>query len=127
MMQPRLLFGRGHRGRVDVAAAIGLNHCVGVGEFAEGRYFAVADLEQMQAFAIDTAARGLHSRNDVHDSCDAVVACEEFLRLKHLEIDVGGAVLTASITNESVETLGLKAGQAAYAVIKASDVMVGVD
>jgi molybdopterin-binding protein len=45
----------------------------------------------------------------------------------HVEIDVGGAVLTASITNESVETLGLKAGQAAYAVIKASDVMVGVD
>ncbi len=45
----------------------------------------------------------------------------------HVEIDVGGVVLTASITNESVDSLGLKAGQAAYAVVKASDVMVGVD
>ena len=45
----------------------------------------------------------------------------------HVEIEVGGAVLTASITNESADALGLKTGQAAYAVIKASDVMVGVD
>lgn len=44
----------------------------------------------------------------------------------HVRIDVGGAVVTASITNEAVDDLGLKAGQDAYAVIKASDVMVGV-
>ena len=45
----------------------------------------------------------------------------------HVEIDVGGTVLTASITNEAVDALGLKVGQFAYAVVKASDVMVGVD
>jgi molybdopterin-binding protein len=45
----------------------------------------------------------------------------------HVEIEVGGAVLTASITNEAVEALGLKVGQPAYAVVKASDVMIGVD
>ncbi len=45
----------------------------------------------------------------------------------HVLIDVGGAVLTASITNESVDALKLVKGQRAYAVIKASDVMVGVD
>ncbi len=45
----------------------------------------------------------------------------------HVEIDVGGTVLTASITNEAVDALGLKVGQSAYAVVKASDVMVGVD
>lgn len=45
----------------------------------------------------------------------------------HVEIEVGGAVLTASITNEAVDALGLKVGQSAYAVIKASDVMIGVD
>jgi len=44
----------------------------------------------------------------------------------HVEIDVGGAILTASITDEAVDAPGLKAGEAAYAVIKASDVMVGV-
>jgi molybdopterin-binding protein len=45
----------------------------------------------------------------------------------HVEIDVGGTILTASITNEAVDALGLKPGLAAYAVVKASDVMVGVD
>lgn len=46
----------------------------------------------------------------------------------HVRIDIGGGVIvTSSITNEAVDSLGLKAGQAAYAVIKASDVMVAVD
>jgi molybdopterin-binding protein len=45
----------------------------------------------------------------------------------HVEIDVGGALLTASITNEAVDALKLKVGQSAYAVVKASDVMIGVD
>ena len=45
----------------------------------------------------------------------------------HVEIDTGGTVLTASITNEAVDALGLKVGQIAYAVVKASDVMIGVD
>ena len=46
----------------------------------------------------------------------------------HVRIDLGGgAVVTASITNEAVDELKLATGQAAYAIIKASDVMVGVD
>ncbi len=45
----------------------------------------------------------------------------------HIRIDVGGSVVTAAITNEAVNELGLAAGQEAYAVIKASDVMVAVD
>ena len=45
----------------------------------------------------------------------------------HVRIDIGGTVMTASITNEAVEDLGLKKGMAASAVIKASDVMVAVD
>ena len=46
----------------------------------------------------------------------------------HVKIDVGGGtVITASITNEAVAELKLKAGEQAYAVIKASDVMVGKD
>jgi molybdopterin-binding protein len=45
----------------------------------------------------------------------------------HVRIDVGGAIVTAAITNEAVDELQLKAGDAAYAVIKASDVMVGKD
>ena len=46
----------------------------------------------------------------------------------HIRIDVGnGVILTASITNQAVGDLGLAVGGTAYAVIKASDVMVAVD
>lgn len=45
----------------------------------------------------------------------------------HVRIDIGGAVVMASITNEAVDELKLAAGKDAYAVIKASDVMVAVD
>ena len=45
----------------------------------------------------------------------------------HVLIDVGGTVITASITNESVDEMGLKKGMAAAAVIKSSDVMVAID
>jgi len=45
----------------------------------------------------------------------------------HVMIDIGGPIVTAAITNESVDELKLMPGQTAYAVIKASDVMVGID
>jgi molybdopterin-binding protein len=46
----------------------------------------------------------------------------------HVEIELkGGAIVTASITNESVDELKLAPGQKAHAIIKSSDVMVAVD
>jgi molybdopterin-binding protein len=45
----------------------------------------------------------------------------------HVRIDIGGQIITASITNESVDEMKLAKGQKAYAVIKSSDVMIGVD
>ena len=38
-----------------------------------------------------------------------------------------GVVVTAQITSSSVDRLGLKPGATAYAIIKADNVMVGVD
>ncbi len=46
----------------------------------------------------------------------------------HVKIDIGGGtVITASITNEAADELKLTIGDSAYAVIKASDVIVGKD
>ncbi len=45
----------------------------------------------------------------------------------HVRIDVAGTIVTSAITNAAVDELKLKVGQEAYAVVKASDVMVAVD
>ncbi len=46
----------------------------------------------------------------------------------HIKIEIGpGQVITAAITNEAVDQLGLKAGAEAIAIMKASDVMIAVD
>jgi molybdopterin-binding protein len=57
-----------------------------------------------------------------------VVAVTKGVTTAHVEIEIApGRVVTAAITNASVDALGLTVGQQAYAVVKASDVMVGVD
>jgi molybdopterin-binding protein len=45
----------------------------------------------------------------------------------HVKIDIGGQIVTSAITNEAVDALKLAKGQDAYAVIKASDVMIAID
>jgi molybdopterin-binding protein len=46
----------------------------------------------------------------------------------HVRVDIGGGkIITAAITNEAVDELGLKVKGAATVVVKASDVMIAVD
>ena len=57
-----------------------------------------------------------------------VVSVDKGSTTAHVKIEIaGGQLVTASITNESVDSLGLAVGGQAYAVVKASDVMVAVD
>jgi molybdopterin-binding protein len=57
-----------------------------------------------------------------------IVQVEKGATTAVVKIEVSpGQVVTASITNEAVDTLKLAVGGEAYAVIKASDVMVAVD
>ncbi|WP_332695989.1 TOBE domain-containing protein [Bosea sp. (in: a-proteobacteria)] len=45
----------------------------------------------------------------------------------HVRLDVGGTIVTSAITNAAVDELKLVVGQKAYAVVKASDVMIAID
>jgi molybdopterin-binding protein len=45
----------------------------------------------------------------------------------HVRLEIASGAVTASITNEAVEELGLKDGGTAIAIVKASDVMIAVD
>jgi molybdopterin-binding protein len=66
----------------------------------------------------------LSARNQIRGR---IVEVTKGATTSHVKIDIGSAVITASITNQAVEELGLAAGKEAYAVVKASDVMVAVD
>jgi molybdopterin-binding protein len=68
--------------------------------------------------------RKLSARNQLKGT---ILEVKKGATTSHVRIGIGnGAVLTASITNEAVADLDLKAGDEAWAVIKASDVMIGV-
>lgn len=45
----------------------------------------------------------------------------------HVRLDIGGTIVTSAITNAAVDELKLTVGQKAYAVVKASDVMIAID
>ena len=66
----------------------------------------------------------ISARNVLHGK---IVDIAKGATTAHVRIDVGGTVVTAAITNEAVEELGLSAGMSASAVVKASDVMVAID
>lgn len=66
----------------------------------------------------------LSARNQIPGTIKAV---RPGATTSHVTIEItAGVTVTASITNEAAEELGLKPGMPAIAVIKASDVMVGV-
>jgi molybdopterin-binding protein len=65
----------------------------------------------------------LSARNQIKGK---VITVQKGATTSHVQIDIGnGVAITASITNEAVEELALEVGDDTWAVIKASDVMVG--
>ncbi|MCI4679230.1 TOBE domain-containing protein [Rhodoblastus acidophilus] len=56
-----------------------------------------------------------------------IVEIKKGVTTSHVLIDVKGLIFTASITNESVEEMGLKVGESAKAIIKSSEVIVAVE
>ena len=68
---------------------------------------------------------GISARNQIEGK---IVKVKEGAVNGHVTIeDADGVQISGSITNESIESLGLKEGGTAVAIIKATDVMVAVD
>jgi len=66
----------------------------------------------------------LSARNQIKGR---IVEVKQGATTAHVRVEIApGQIITASITNEAVDELGLTAGAAAVAVIKASDVMIAV-
>lgn len=65
----------------------------------------------------------LSARNQITGT---VTAIDKGATTTIVRLDCNGTPITASITNAAAEELGLAVGMTATAIIKASDVMIGV-
>jgi molybdopterin-binding protein len=65
----------------------------------------------------------LSARNQLSGT---VTAIDKGVTTTIVRLDCNGSTITASITNAAAEELGLAVGKPATAIIKASDVMIGV-
>ena len=65
----------------------------------------------------------LSARNQL---AGTVVSINQGEAIANVELNVAGQRLVASITVEAVQELGLETGKDVVAVIKASDVMIGI-
>lgn len=67
----------------------------------------------------------LSARNQIKGK---IVALTTGATTTHVKLEVGeGFIVTSSITNEAAADLGLAIGKDAVAVIKSSDVIIGVE
>jgi molybdopterin-binding protein len=73
---------------------------------------------------VRTAMR-ISARNQIKGT---VIEVKKGATTSHVRVDIGnGQIVTSSITNESVDELGIKAKDKVTVVVKASDVMIAVD
>ena len=67
----------------------------------------------------------ISARNQIKGT---VIEVKKGATTSHVRVDIGnGQIVTSSITNESVDELGVKAKDKVTVVVKASDVMIAVD
>ena len=67
----------------------------------------------------------ISARNQIKGT---VIEVKKGATTSHVRVDIGnGQIVTSSITNESVDDLGIKVKSSVIVVVKASDVMIAVD
>lgn len=79
--------------------------------------------------AIPTTAKELHMKLSARNTLKGTVK-KVIIGSVNAEVVIelsGGDQVTSIITNDAVKELGLAEGKPAYAIIKASNVMLGVD
>ena len=54
-----------------------------------------------------------------------IIEITEGIITAKVKLDVGGNMITSIISKESVHDLGLKVGDEAYAIVKATEVVIG--
>lgn len=93
---------------------------------AEGvEAFAIVKASSVMFAAGSEKIAGISARNQI---AGTVVEVTEGAVNGHVTIETAsGARIKGSITNEAIETLGLAQGAPAIAVVKSTDVMVGVE
>jgi molybdopterin-binding protein len=76
------------------------------------------------AISVRTIMR-ISARNQIKGT---VIEVKKGATTSHVRVDIGnGQIVTSSITNESVDELGIKAKSSVIVVVKASDVMIAVN
>jgi molybdopterin-binding protein len=92
----------------------------------EGRHGPTATMSDCRAAVPDhrEAPMKLSARNKLHGTVTSVHKGEA---IANVALDVGGQRLVASITVEALQELGLQEGTAVTAIVKASDVILGID
>ena len=86
---------------------------------------AFAIIKASSVMFADGEIKGISARNQLRGE---VVEVKEGAVNGHVAIQLpGGQKVKGSITNEAIEQLGLKVGAQAVAIIKATEVMVGVE
>jgi len=66
----------------------------------------------------------ISARNQIKGT---VVEVKKGATTSHVRVDIGGQIMTSSITNEAVDDLGIKPGGRVIVVMKASNVMIATD
>lgn len=85
---------------------------------------AVAIIKASNIMVAAEAMKGISARNQL---AGKIVEVTEGAVNGHVKIAVGDVVVTASVTNAAIRELGLAEGACAVAIVKSTDVLVGVE
>jgi molybdate transport system regulatory protein len=111
-------------GNETVTADITMDSIEGLGLKNGVEAYAVVKASNVMFAAGSERLTNLSARNQI---AGKVIEVKEGAVNGHVTIESGDIRITGSITNEAIKSLGLEVGSDAVAVIKATDVMVGVE